>query len=192
MPDYQIFVDGLEIAAEVKQIEPNVADRAILNEVSNGRCASYWVNMSRPRPSIVDGTRQLRSYAKGRCPGIVVLYELVPLLGYLDPDTIAQTLYGPKQVHVAVPDDPGREPWVLGGSHGGGRVATEHQNTTLSAVALLQMSGETEGISIFHNTFAALPIDPRRFQFDGVRHFVWRAPDSGFLPWWVDITDGAE
>jgi hypothetical protein len=189
-PDYEIFVDGAEILAEVKQIEPNAGDRDILNEVTNGRAASYWVNMSRARQSILDGVRQLRGYAKEGRSGIVVLYELVPLLGYLDADSIAQCLYGPERVHVAVPEDPAREPWVLGGSHGGGRVATEDHNTTLSAVAVLRMSGETEEVSIFHNVFAAVPVDPDRFRFDGVRHFAWQAPDPRFLPRWVDITSG--
>jgi Phage integrase family len=111
--------------------------------------------MSRALQSILDGVKQLRAYAKGRRPAIVVLYELAGLLEYLKPDNIAQCLYGPRQVHVAVPEDAGQEGWVLGSSYGGGRVATEHHNTTLSAVAVLRTSGGTETVSVFHNAFAA-------------------------------------
>jgi hypothetical protein len=187
-PDYEIVVDGLEIVAEVKQIEPNAEDRDVLTEVTNGKAVSYWVNMSRARQSILDGVKQLRAYAKGKRPAIVVLYELAGLLEYLKADNIAQCLYGRRQVHVAVPEDAGQEGWVLGSSYGGGRVATEHHNTTLSAVAVLRTSGGTETVSVFHNAFAALPIEPYRFRFDGVRHFAWRTSDPNRLPGWVDVT----
>jgi len=187
-PDYQIVVDGIEIVVEVKQIEPKDEDRGVLSDVVEGKAASYWVDMSRPRQSIHDGVKQLRAYAKGKRPGVVVLYELAGLLGYLEADCIAQCLYGPERVHIAVPDDPGREPWVLGGSYGGRRVATEHHNTTLSAVAVLRTNRETDTLSVFHNAFAAFPIEPDRFRFDGVRHFAWQAPDPRFLPSWVEVT----
>jgi hypothetical protein len=134
--------------------------------VASGKAASYWVNMSRARQSILDGVKQLRAYAKGGRPAIVVLYELAGLLEYLKADNIAQCLYGPRQVHVA----------------------TEHHNTTLSAVAVLRTSGGTETVSVFHNAFAAVPIEPYRFRFDGVRHFAWRTPDPNRVPGWVDVT----
>ena len=186
-PDYEIVVNGIEIVAEIKQIEPNAEDQEILRRRDRTGAAAYWVNTLRPRQSILTGVKQLRPSAKGTRPGVVVLYELVPLLGYLGADNIAHCLYGPREVHIAVPDDPRLEPWVLGSSHGGGRVATEHHNTTLSAVAVLEVRGEIEVISVFHNAFAAMPLDPDRFRFDGVRHFMWQAPDPNFLPCWVEL-----
>jgi hypothetical protein len=38
-PDYEIVVDGIEIVAEVKQIEPNAEDRDVLTEVASGKAA---------------------------------------------------------------------------------------------------------------------------------------------------------
>lgn len=187
-PDYEIVVDGIELVVEVKQIEPNADERDVMSDVTERKTASYWIDMSRARQSILNGVKQLRAYAKGRRPGIVVLYEVAGLLGHLEADCIAQCLYGPEQVHVAVPTDPGREPWVLGGSYGGRRVATEHHNTTLSAVAVLRIDRERETMSVFHNAFAAFPIEADQFRFDGVRHFAWRATDARFLPGWVEVT----
>lgn len=190
-PDYEIVADGLSIAVEVKQLEPNAEDLAILAEAAEKKRAGYWIDMSRPRQSILDAVKQLRVQAKGRQPAMVVLYEVVGLLGYLDSDSIGQCLYGPEQIHLAVPKDATREPWVLGGSHGGGRVATKRHNTTLSAVAVLQADGPSDTICVYHNAFAALPIEPHRFRFEGVRHFAWRAPQPERLPCWVDVTSTA-
>ena len=192
MPDYEIQVDGIEIAVEVKQIEPNAGDQHILAPLAHRKATAYFVDMSRAHQSILDAAKQLRAYAKGAKPAIAVLYDTVGLLGYLDADSIARCLYGPALLHIAIPNDPNREPWVLGNSYGGGRVATEHHNTTLSAVGVLRVTGESDSVSLYHNAFAALPIDPHRFRFDGVRHLAWRAPDAKHLPSWVDITSTPE
>jgi hypothetical protein len=117
-----------------------------------------------------------------------VLCELVELVGYLEADCIAQCLYGSDRVHIAVPTDPRREPWVLGRSLGGGRVATEQHNTTLSAVGVLRRDSKMGTLTLFHNAFAALPVAPARFRFDGVRHLAWRATDPRLLPGWVEVT----
>lgn len=187
-PDYEIRVDDIRIAVEVKQVEPSAEDRSLLEQAARGELTSYWVDMFRARQRIRDGVKQLRAHSKGRQPAMVVLYEVAGPLGYLDSDSVAQCLYGPEEVRVAVSEDPSREPWVLGGSRGGGRVATEQDNTTLSAVAVLRTTGECETLSVFHNAFAVRPIEPHRFRFEGVRHFVWRAPDPMVLPRWVDVT----
>jgi hypothetical protein len=178
----------LRSAVEVKQIEPNADDRQIMEHLAHGNAASQWVNMSRARQSILDAAMQLRAHVQDRQPGLVVLYEVTGLFGYLGGDNIAQCLYGPERIHVAVPTDPGGEPWVLGGSYGGRRIATERHNRTLSAVAVLTVSAKHETLSVFHNVFATRPIEPERFRFEGVRHFAWRSASSELLPRWVEVT----
>src|SRR5688572_28213326 len=86
MPDYEILVEGIRIAVEVKQIEPNAEDRDILAQAAHGEAASYWVDMSRARQSIRDAIKQLRAYVNGGRPAVVVLYEVVELLGHLQSD----------------------------------------------------------------------------------------------------------
>lgn len=112
-PDYEIYVDGAVIAAEVKQIQPNDADKAILGDVAAGKATSFFLNRSRARASIHHGVKQLRAHSDSRRPGIVVLFELAPLLGYLDAECIAQCLYGPERFHVDVPDDRAQNPMIL-------------------------------------------------------------------------------
>jgi hypothetical protein len=187
-PDYEIRVDNLHIAVEVKQIEPNREDRNILERRATQGAAAYWVDMSRARQSILDAARQLRVHSKGRQPAVAVLYELVPLGGYLQSDSIARCLYGAELLHVAVPKDPGREARILGSSYGGRRVLTERHNRTLSAIAVLRLEGEGETLSVYHNVHAEFPIHPAQFRFFGVSHFAWQASDSRHLPWWVEVT----
>ncbi|MDP1569606.1 MAG: hypothetical protein Q8L86_06355 [Vicinamibacterales bacterium] len=181
----------MTIVVEVKQLEPNNGDRELAHDAVEGGSASCWVDMGRARQSILDGVKQLRAHAKGRHPALVVLYEVVDLLDYLGADSIAQCMYGPERVHVAVPHAPDAEPWVLGASYGGGRVVTASHNTTLSAVAVLRRAGDAETLSVFHNAYAAIPLNPDQFQLDGVRHFVWQARDDRHLPYWVEVTSPA-
>jgi hypothetical protein len=190
-PDYELEVGSLTIAVEVKQLEPNDEDRDLAHRAFEKGSASCWVDMSRARQSILDGVKQLRAHAKGRQPALVVLYDVADLLNYLGADSIAQCMYGPERVHIAVPHAPEAEPWVLGASYGGGRTVTESHNTTLSAVAVLRRDRDADTLKVFHNAYAAIPLQPDRIWLEGVRHFVWQARDDRQLPYWVEVTSPA-
>jgi hypothetical protein len=189
-PDYEIIAGDTRIKVEVKQIEPNADDRATIGKLERGQSAPQWLDMSRARQSILDAVRQLRPHVKGRQPGLVVLYETHSWLGYLDGDDMARCLYGDEIIRGRVPRHAEEEALLLESGYGGGRVATEGHNTTLSAVAVLRASPEVDGLWIYHNMFAEHPIEPRRFCFPGVRHFAWR-PQRGQMAKWVEVTESA-
>jgi hypothetical protein len=186
-PDYEISLGSGWAAVEVKQLEPNTQDRRLLIELRQQGATSQWVNMERPRQAIVDATRQLRAHGRGVMPGIVVLFDLAGgLLGYLGADSIAQSLYGARRVHVA--DVAGQALEVLGVSFGGRRAATEQHNTTLSAVAVMRLFRNDEmSLTIFHNRFAAIPLDPSELQVQDVEQFAWKQETAAVLPRWVRV-----
>jgi hypothetical protein len=186
-PDYEIRLGSGWAAVEVKQLEPNTQDRKLLSELRQQGAVSHWVNMERPRKAIVDATKQLRAHGRGVMPGIVVLFDLAGgLLGSLGEDSIAQSLHGARRLHVA--DVPGQPPEVLGVSFGGRRAATEQHNTTLSAVAVMRLFRNDEmSLTIFHNRFAAIPVDPSDLQVRDVEHFAWKQESGAVLPRWVRV-----
>jgi hypothetical protein len=194
MPDYELRLGALVIAAEVKQLEPNAEDKVILEQLRRREVVTRWENMERPRQSILDATRQLRAYARGVMPAVCVLYDTFHgLFGYLDLDNISQCLYGAVCYHCVVPDpveDSRRSGALLTGvSLGGRRVATEKHNTTLSAVGVLRLNrmDDTLSMAVFHNRYAAIPIDPAAFRLPEVTHFVFRAENENSLPDWVAV-----
>ena len=187
-PDYEIRLGIKPVAVEVKQLEANEEDRAFAEKVHRRGRAAWWVDRGRAKQSILDAIKQLRAYAKDRMPAIVGLYDTIGTsTGYLDSGSIAYCLYGPEQWRFAVGHGPGSHAY-LGSKFGGGRVATDQHNTTLSAVAVLREPILKERIELFvyHNTYAALPLLPRDLRAEGVKHFMFRAPDAVRLPRWQE------
>lgn len=190
MPDYEIRVGQLVVAVEVKQLEPNTEDKKSLEERRQPGSGFHYENMERPRQSIRDATKQLRAHTQKRMPAVVVLFDTLDgSLGYLDSDNIAQCLYGAEQFHFAVPDLPRNKPVFLGVSLGGRRIATPQDNTTLSAVATLRFhrSADQLSLTVFHNSYAAVPIDPAHFRVRDVTHFAHLAKDQNRLPRWIPV-----
>lgn len=189
-PDYKINVNGINITVEIKQLEPNDEEKEVILKRTQGNVTVYKKNIFRPHKNITKGVDQLRSYSKHvrKQPAIVVLYEVADF-GHLDPYVIDVCLYGIESVHIMIPPpDIQAEPRVLGLVRGGNRIATEEHNTTLSAVGVLRIVGKNETLTLYHNKFAAYPIQPDDFRFDGVRHFARRKPDENDLRNWAEIT----
>jgi hypothetical protein len=186
-PDYEIRLASGPAAVEVKQLEAGTDDMSLLNNVRHGRAVSHWVNMGRPREALLDGARQLRAYARGIMPGIVVLFDTAGgLLGYLGGDSMGHSMYGPRQVHFAYGKNGEAE--VVGASLGGGRVATESHNTTLSAAGVLRLFQDGRmSLAMFHNCFAALPVNPGEFRVPDVEHFIWATEGEDAPPRWTKV-----
>jgi hypothetical protein len=189
-PDYEMAYGQTRAAVEVKQLEPNPEDQARAVELETTGRTFGWVNMRRAKQSILDGTKQLRSYAKGRMSGIVALHDTMGIGSqYLSAESISRCMYGPEVVHLAVPRDPAAEPLVLGSSYGGGRVATEKHNTTLSAVAVLRHSVHEARtwLLFYHNLHAAMPLAPDDFRHPEVHHYAFLASSPELLPRWQEV-----
>jgi hypothetical protein len=186
-PDYEVRLASGPVAVEIKQLEPGASDQELLNRLRRGRTVSHWVNMGRPREALLDGTKQLRAYARGVMPGVVVLFDTAGgLLGYLGADSIGHSMYGPRRVHVTASEDKDAE--VVGASLGGGRVATERHSTMLSAVGVLRLfQNGALSLTVFHNRHAALPLDPNELRVRDVEHFAWAEDGAGALPRWTKV-----
>ena len=184
-PDYEICLASGPVAVEIKQLEPGADDRELLRILRSGRAVSHWVNMGRARLALLDGAKQLRAYARGVMPGIVVLFDTAGgLLGYLDADSIGHSMYGPRQVHFV--DADGQDVEVVGVGLGGRRVATEQHNTTLSAAGVLRLFQDGRiSLAVFHNCHAALTLNPDHLRVLDVEHFVWASDRVEALPSWT-------
>jgi len=188
-PDYEIVLGGVTVAIEVKQLEPNDNDRKFFEELRTKGRAGGGVNMGRAKSAILDGVKQLRIFAKGRTPAVVLLHDTMGFArGYLDPYSLAYCLYGPEKVHYSVASDPSLDCECLGMSRGGGSLATVKHNTTLSALAVLNRSGPNGPLEVvvYHNIHAAIPLGPGQCASHGIRQYKFAAPREGQMPEWVE------
>ena len=196
-PDYEIRVDLLSVAVEVKQFEPTAKERKLIQQLRQNRSGAYHANMDRPRNSILSAAKQLRAHMRRRqppIPAMVVLYDTLDgLLGYLDSDNIAQCMYGPECFHFRMPESDSEFsqyiPEFVGASLGGKRIVTDQHNTILSAVAVLRFEQSANYLSmrVFHNRYALVPLQPSYFRVSDVTHFSHVSQGSRTLPQWVRV-----
>jgi hypothetical protein len=101
----------------------------------------------------------MRSRTNGFLPAMLVLFDRGSCCGHIDPYEIKAAMFGLEQVHLALPSDPDKKPYLTGASHGPGRKMTSTSNTSISAIGALWMSdAEHVHLDVYHNRYAAIPI----------------------------------
>ena len=156
-PDYTISIGNQKIIVEAKDIG---------REHTGGTVGAI------ARRKIHDANKQLKTRTNGQYPGISVLHDPFTkwglLSGPLGSDHIRAAMYGWLTLDLAVPRDPSDPSRVVGERAGKGRTTTPERNTTTSAVCVLQFDSQ---LLVYHNCFAAIPVDPSVMAFDGVHQF---------------------
>lgn len=196
MPDYQIDLAGLSVLAEIKQIEPTEHEQWLVKQAREGSEFAFgffgperqatidkrgtlgW----RVRPAIVDAASQLREQAAPSQPGVIVLYNRS--LPFLTDDTnMMAGMHGTLEWKGPMTAD-GEA--LLAEHLGGGRTLSAIHNRTVSGVWRLFDLGDHPGVDVFHNCYAANPIDP-----EALRGFVlaqWTMRErTGAFPEWVEV-----
>lgn len=186
-PDYDLSIGNHRIVAEVKQLECNDADVArqkTLAATGSTSCAAE--PGKRIRQVITAAKKQIQSRAKGKYPGILVIYNTVS--GgkiYIDPFCILVGMYGRLQVVLDIGTSPSTEPRVVGSRFGPGKRVTPEHNTSLSAVCvLIEDPSNVLTLTFYHNDFAAIPFAPDWLRHDRVKHYGIRdAASQQFREW---------
>jgi hypothetical protein len=186
-PDYRLTLSGQTVIVEVKEFEPNPADRDRAAALaSQGFSTHSLYPGGRVREEISKAADQLRPLAKGHYPGLIVFCDLTgPGAKYLDPYNILTAMYGVQVVHFDAPQD---NPGTLvpkGSFFGPQRGTTPNHNTTVSAIARLDRDCDgSPCLDVFHNFWARIPLDPDLLRVPLVRHFVAEGnPQAGFTDW---------
>lgn len=171
-PDFRIVVRGAELFCEVKQIEPNADDISELKEAyATGQGKGRWVP-NRLRKVFRNVSGQLRAAADAGIPTLLVVYDATPFRAYTHHFDAMQAVYGHNAVVVTVyegsDDHHVSEPFF-----GGNRAFTSEQNTSVSALAILDTDHrpvpEMISLRLYHNdryakvrlpreTFNGLPV----------------------------------
>jgi hypothetical protein len=157
-PDFVIEL-AEPVVCEVKQLEPNKDDRADLATV--GSFKGRWVP-NRFRNVLKRISPQLRQASEEGNPTLLLVYDATPLQLYSDDLDVLQAMFGSLSVDVWQ-DANGT---IQHGEQRFGKDAgmTRTHNTSVSAVGMLRRGRDAETLTLFHNSFARVPL--RRQLFD--------------------------
>jgi hypothetical protein len=179
-PDYELEVNGAVIVAEVKQLdrEPDPNHR-------EGKVKVYsTVPGEHIRRKINKAGPQLRAIAKEMRPSLLVVYNNIHrVIGvYSEPYDFLVAMYGLQNVVLGIPQT--GEPYIKGHRFGPKRKMTEAANTSFSALALLREDQkENLSLDVYHNVYAAIPLDPTILSGDRIAHYSIPKGSIEFTEW---------
>jgi hypothetical protein len=97
-------------------------------------------------------------------------------------------MYGLEQIHIAVPRNRSNSPHATGMSYGPKRKMTEKHNTSISAIGVMFAIGHDEILlHVYHNKFAAVPLDSRLLARHGIIQFKLGDDTSGGTAKWEEV-----
>ena len=174
-PDYKLVVDGQTIIAEVKEFTKNKEEKEsdrLMEERGYGKVI-HEVLGARVRKKIWKSSRQIKTRSLGCLPSLLVLYDHGQKFGHLHPRHIMTAMYGAMQIVVSVPRDFSIQPRFTDHRFGPGRKMTADANTSISAIGVLfgAKPGLDLGLDVYHNKYAAIPIEPELLERRGIPHY---------------------
>lgn len=194
-PDYQIVIGSERIIVEVKENSPNpeeLESNRLLKQRGYGNVTGGTPG-DRVRKMIRSASAQLKARSNGNLPTMLVVFDQGRVAGHVEGYHIRVAMYGLEQIYIAVPPPGQGQPYATGAGHGPKRKMTETDNTSISAIAALVMTGPNNHIlSVYRNRFAKLPLNPRLLQAYGIAHYDLGVGDQGLASDWVEVTSEGE
>lgn len=186
-PDYRLDVDGMEIVAEVKQFNSTREEERKLSELKEGEVLVLDADPGKGvRKKISDGAAQLKNLAKGKLPGILILFNNRPfLLGNpASPYHVRVGMYGYETIVLAKTQESG-DLALRDRRFGGSKKVTEQHNTTISAIGVMELRSGGVSFKLYHNQYAAIPVPVGLFVQLGIGEFVLSEREPGKFQEWV-------
>lgn len=187
-PDYEVYLQEPPVLVEVKQIDPNREDQALRRLLADtGEYSFSGVPGDRLRGRISKAGSQLRSRTKPDQPTLVVVYNNVDVLrGFTGPHAVMSAMYGLYQAVIKTSRGLGARVLSVARRLGGGRSMTPEHNTTVSGLAVLFEGPEGPYLVVYHNRFAARPLQPDILRHPRIFQRCIREGDGSEFPEWVD------
>jgi hypothetical protein len=159
-PDFRIWFGDAQVICEVKQIDPNVEDLAELEERGSCEAIGRFVP-NRVRKTLKHVSAQLNAASLDGRPTVLVIYDNTPFKIYTFHSDVVQAMFGHDSVKVRFSGDAAvvSEPFF-----GGNRGLTPIQNTSVSAVAILEEGSDASlTLRVYHNPYARVVLRAELF-----------------------------
>ncbi|MDA1349729.1 MAG: hypothetical protein O3A47_12835 [Chloroflexi bacterium] len=147
----------------------------------------------RVRKMIRSASPQLKARTNGVLPALLVVFDQGRVAGHVEGFHVRVAMYGLEQIYIAVPPLGLGQPYATGSGHGPKQKMTETDNTSISAIAALVMTGPNSHILyVYRNRFAKVPLNPQLLQPYGIKHYDLGVGDQGLASDWVEIQSEGE
>jgi hypothetical protein len=188
-PDYELLLQEPPILVEVKQIDPNHEDQALLRAFAEtGEYSFGGVPGDRLRGRISKASSQLRARVRLAQPTLVVVYNNVDVLrGFTGPHAVMSAMYGLYQAVITRTHGLGARVLSVANRLGGSRSMTPQHNTTISGLAVLFHGPEGPYLVVYHNRFAAVPLRPEILRRPRILQRCFQEGDGTTFPEWGDL-----
>jgi hypothetical protein len=194
-PDYEIAIGSERVIVEVKETSPNpeeLESQRLVKERGYGKAIGGTPG-DRVRKMIRSASAQLKARSQGVLPALLVVFDQGRVAGHVEGFHIRVAMYGLEQIYIAVPPLGVGRPYATGSGHGPKRKMTETDNTSVSAIAALVMTGpDSHILYVYRNRFARVPLNPRLLQPFGVKHYDLGVGDQGVASDWVEVESERE
>lgn len=175
-PDYLVYIGNLVFVVEVKQANPNNEQNRVIAEFgkrSIKRSIGFrMTNGEKVRSAIKSGAPQISKLARGKMPGMLVLYNNFHLFPDdpfpLDPYNIRVGMFGFDT--IVLKPRYFSPPMVLDRKFGPKRKLTKEHNTSISALAVMNKT-EPNRLDVYHNPHAAIPFERGIFRKFGNKEY---------------------
>ncbi|MBE9146606.1 hypothetical protein [Planktothrix mougeotii] len=189
-PDYEIETSLGKVLVEVKQFDPNSEELKLQKQLEDRGWTDAFGGEpgAKVRLKIQSAAKQLKSRGAGSVPSMVVLYNNVPISRRgTDPYEIKTAMYGMEKIDFSVASHISGTS-VKDRGFGTKRKMTQSSNTSISAVAALYSGLDQQLlICVFHNIYAAKPLDIHSFQGEKIKHYAIADKVPGQFQEWKEI-----
>ncbi len=187
-PDYRVDLPECGAFVEVKQIDPNEADRRFADERDAGGIPVLSIEPgARLRKAIRDANGQLRQASRCGVPTLVAIFDATSSLVYTDHHAVKTAMFGLDAMVIAVPRDRNVSPHFLRMKRGGKATLTEEHNTSISAVAVLRPIPPKEGpaplLIVYLNHWARVPLNESHLRGHVAYQFALGQDERGATNW---------
>jgi hypothetical protein len=187
-PDYEIYLSRRKVAVEVKEISPNKEE---LEAQRLAKLGQFVVVSSTPgdrvRSKISDAVPQLKASTKGRRSGLLVLLDTGFAAEHTSPYNIRVAMHGFETHYLGVPQDPSQPAYLKDKGFGKGKKTTATNNTSLSAIAILDPHGAQPTLRIYHNPYAKVPLPLTGFGKFGMKQYGLQPKSPGQMQDWREL-----
>lgn len=187
-PDYKINLSGQDIIVEIKQFDPSKEEKDVINRKQQGENIAFDINPGeRIRKAIRKANPQLKMFSERKIPTLLVVFDNVtPYQFHTEDYCVMTAMKGVDQIPVLVPKDIQKSAIFGEVESGGNRAMRPDANTAISAVATMRLYADDNILfCIYHNRFAAVPMDKALFRVGKVKQFELPEGSKNSLDQWV-------
>jgi hypothetical protein len=162
-PDFELTLEGKKVIVEIKELTPNDGEKLADREF-NEKGYAVWGDSkvgNRVRYKIDKSKHQLKRFAEGKYPALLVLYDARPSnISGIYAYEILVAMYGFESIDLHVPKESG-EP-VRMGEHrfGKGKKVGPDRHSYVSALAVLREAERSTNLhlDVYDNIFSTIKI----------------------------------